>query len=76
MARYCVEFDADATNFIVHNQSCSSYFDIQLLIFGRITDIGEFSDARHALDHARQDYPNAAPCARCCHRSLRSELAA
>lgn len=65
MARYCVELDFQSQNFVVHKQSCDLYHDVHQLVLSRVTDIGEFSNSRMALNTAREEYPGAIACS-CC----------
>lgn len=65
MARYCVELVERTQKYILHQQHCITYPNVDLLTLPRVTNIGSHADFSSAQLCAQQDY-EASVCWFCC----------
>lgn len=65
MARYCVELVERTQQYILHQQHCITYPNVDLLSLPRVTGIGSHFDFSSALHCAEEDY-DARVCWFCC----------
>ena len=71
MTIYCLERGSDEfEGAIIHKLDCRHYDLGSLLGAGRLVSLGDFVSSVKALEHVRENNPDAARCVECCHADL------
>lgn len=71
MTIYCLESGSDeCEEAIVHKLDCRHYDLGSLLGAGRLVSLGDFTSSAKALEHVRENHPDAARCVECCRTDL------
>lgn len=71
MTSYCLESGAEESDgTIIHKLDCHHYDLGSLLGAGRLVCLGDFVSSAKALEHVRENHPDAARCVECCQADL------